>query len=280
MLSARDIKRELGKNIYIHPLCAKSIKANSIDLRVSKFAWSLSTKESIYRKGDGDNHPDVIVIPPRDTALISTKEVVYVSKRIAGSFHSKVTLVSQGAGHIGTCLDAGYIGPFLITLHNHSDHDLELKVDSEFVTLIFWYLNTPAFSFWPSSKRLEKDKIDPGHVKVLLGGKFDDDTVTKFREWRSDNEWVENSRKLRTIMKESKDYRQCKKWWYIGRGIVVFATFIIISIFAYFINLGKLSDFLKALFDNAILQVIASVLAAYIVARLSLSKIRTRKHHD
>ena len=50
MLSIVDIKRELGKNIYIFPLDISSIKANSIDLHASQYAWSMQTK-NLYTMG-------------------------------------------------------------------------------------------------------------------------------------------------------------------------------------------------------------------------------------
>ena len=91
LLSIVDLKKELGNNIYIYPVHIESIKSNSIDLHISKFAWSLNTKKRI-----GDD--EYIIIPAHDTALIYTEESIYVSRNIGGSYHSKVTLVSQGAG--------------------------------------------------------------------------------------------------------------------------------------------------------------------------------------
>lgn len=173
MLSIVDLKKELGKNIYIYPVHIESIKSNSIDLHVSKFAWSLDTKKRI-----GDD--EYIIIAAHDTALIYTEEAIYVSNCIGGSYHSKVTLVSQGAGHIGTTLDAQYIGCSIIAVHNHSNRELKLKIGSEFVTLQFWYLNSPDYENAPSHDN------EPGHPRMLNG--FDD--VESYIEWRDKNTWA------------------------------------------------------------------------------------------
>jgi deoxycytidine triphosphate deaminase len=100
VLSNVDLEIELirGKNIRIFPLKVDNIKGSTYNLTASKYAWSISTKKSLVKNNK-------IVIPPNDSALIATKEVIWVSTKIAGSYHSKVSIVSRGGGHIGTTLD-------------------------------------------------------------------------------------------------------------------------------------------------------------------------------
>lgn len=112
ILSDTDIKKELGKDILIYPFRKSQLKGASYNLTASTLAWSLTTKKSIYVNGK-------IIIEPGITALIETNEVIWVSQKIAGTYHSKVGMVSQGTGHIGTTLDPNYIGPSLIAIHNH-----------------------------------------------------------------------------------------------------------------------------------------------------------------
>ncbi|MEH2298418.1 MAG: deoxycytidine triphosphate deaminase [Nostoc sp.] len=89
------------------------------------------------------NRIKLLLLAPGDTALIETNETVWVSKKITGTYHSRVTQVSQGTGHIGTTLDPNYIGPSLISLPNHSIHPVELiPKTTNFVTLAFQYLHT------------------------------------------------------------------------------------------------------------------------------------------
>jgi deoxycytidine triphosphate deaminase len=141
ILSDIDIKKELGKNIYIYPFNTSQLKGASYNLTASKLAWSLSTKKSIY-----DRDSEKIIIPPDTTALIETSEVIWVSQEIAGTYHSRVGMVSQGSGHIGTTLDPNYIGPSLIAIHNHHPkRNIELipgEEDDAILTLVFHYVKT------------------------------------------------------------------------------------------------------------------------------------------
>ena len=115
MLSKIDIYRELGRNIYLYPLKTENIRDNSIDLTASELAWT-SDKQYIYSDDGGK-----IIVPPHKTACILTEEAIYVSKKIGGTFHSRVSLSRQGFGHIGTMIDPEFFGRLLIMLHNISD---------------------------------------------------------------------------------------------------------------------------------------------------------------
>ncbi|MBQ7885303.1 MAG: hypothetical protein IJ313_00255 [Clostridia bacterium] len=269
MLSIIDLKKELGKNIYIYPVHIESIKSNSIDLHVSEYAWSLSTKKSIHNNG-------YIVIPPHDTALIYTEESIYVSNHIGGSYHSKVTLVSQGAGHIGTCLDAQYIGCSLIAIHNHSASSLKLKVGSEFVTVHFSYLNTPDYADAPSHDN------EPGHPRMLNGF----DNVDSYIEWRNQNTWTTRKKDLFLKMVQSDNYQQCKKEYQkeldefnrskirkrIRKYFTIFALLsaicVLVSIPAYFVNWGSFSIFVKALSEKIIFPISVSFFTTFIIVDL------------
>ena len=157
VLSDQDIRKELGENIYIYPFSDSNLKGASYNLTASHLAWSLKNKKSIFRSEYKDQK-DVIVIEPGDTGLIETFETIWVSQKIAGSYHSRVTQVTQGTGHIGTTLDPNYIGPSLIAIHNHSVEDIvlsssmikknndseQIKFGTPFVTLSFNYLQTPS----------------------------------------------------------------------------------------------------------------------------------------
>ncbi|MBS9389341.1 MAG: hypothetical protein HEQ33_10755 [Dolichospermum sp. WA123] len=110
-LSDQDIKRELGINIYIYPYNKGNLKGANYNLTASEFAWSLKTRQRIY-----NSQEKKIIIDPGDTALIETNESIWVSKKITGTYHSRVTQVSHGTGHIGTTLDPNYIGPSLIAV--------------------------------------------------------------------------------------------------------------------------------------------------------------------
>lgn len=277
MLSVVDLKKELGENIYIYPVHKDSIKANSIDLHVSEFAWSLKTKKSI-RNGD------YIIIEPDDMALIYTEESIYVSHKIGGTYNSKVTLVSKGAGHIGTTLDAQYIGCSLIALHNHSLENLKLKIGSEFVTLQFWYLNSPGYENSPSHDN------EPGHPRMLNG--FED--VDKYIEWRDHNPWTTRKMELFHKMTESDEYKVCKEEYekelekfneqhqeeveklnkivkkkQIRKYVIMILSMLIICVIllsaAFIVELGNISSICSEIFSNVACPVMVAIITANLI---------------
>lgn len=277
MLSIVDIKKELGKNIYIYPLTTSAIKSNSIDLHASRFAWSVSTKKSLV---DNNNR---IIIPPHDTALIYSKESIYVSNKIGGTYHSKVRLASEGLGHIGTSLDAQYIGLSIVAIHNITDFAKEIRVGSEFVTIVFYYLHTADFSDTVSNEN------PPGHPDLLAGLEKKKD----FLEWQEKNRWCRNKSDLYEAMKKSDEYRECKEC--LNTEQVVFnrkffrkkavkyvlifgMSFLItalISIPAYFVQIENLTEICAVIIKNFLLPIIAAIIAANI--NLDLQEERLSK---
>lgn len=139
-LSNIDIINELGTNLVIYPIKEQNLKASTYNFTVSKYAWNLQNKQSVFSKETNE-----ITVYAHSTTLIRTEEVIWASSKICGTYHSKVSLVSQGLGHIGTTLDPEYIGSSLIALHNHTEKDLKLKVGIDtFTSIIFRYLKTPS----------------------------------------------------------------------------------------------------------------------------------------
>lgn len=193
VLSIRDLYKEIGKNIFIHPLKIDNIKANTINLTASEFAWSVKTERSICNDGE------TIIIDSNDTALIYTKEAIYVTKKIGGTYHSKVSLVSKGLGHIGTTLDPEYLGLSLIAVHNHSGKDIKLKVGSTFVSLMFHYLKTPTFAVSHNNP--------PGQIEILQ--QYED--MTEFESWKDKHDWINEQRKLKKKMRGSSEYDEMKE---------------------------------------------------------------------
>lgn len=139
MLSDRDIKKELikAKNMAIHPLKLDNINGSSINFTASKNAWTVSDGESaVY-----NNHKKII-IPPRETVCILTQEALWVSRKISGTYHSRVSLSAKGLSNISTTLDPKWTGHSLISLTNSSDRNQEIDVGTGIVTLTFDYLHT------------------------------------------------------------------------------------------------------------------------------------------
>jgi deoxycytidine triphosphate deaminase len=108
-LSNVDIEKELIQgNILVFPFNAKNIKGASYNFTVGQFAYRVPNDPNGQYESVYDSVNQKIVLPPRSTVLVATNESIWVSHKIAGTYHSKVKLVSKGIGHIGTTLDPDF----------------------------------------------------------------------------------------------------------------------------------------------------------------------------
>lgn len=145
MLSKINIERELlkGKHMAIHPLNMDNINGSSINLTASKNAWNVLTKESAYCKDEDEGGREYILIPPRETVSILTQETLWVSNKISGTYHSRVSLSAKGLSNISTTLDPNWVGFSLITITNLTSEEREIDIGTGIVTVTFSYLNKP-----------------------------------------------------------------------------------------------------------------------------------------
>lgn len=136
ILTDVDIRSALGKDIVIEPFADESLSPVGYDFRIGNFVFSL--EHGLLQPQDG-----IYNSPPKSTIQILTRESLWVSSRIAGTFHSRVSLVSMGLSHISTTLDPGWYGPLLITIRNNTDKAIPLNENEAFVTCIFYRVSTP-----------------------------------------------------------------------------------------------------------------------------------------
>lgn len=228
MLSKIDIQNEIGKNINIYPLSLSNIKENSINLSASSYAWSLkggdiytsnsannSSPFSLNQTSTHKNHTKIaprssavieintnekyIVLFPHSTTLIETAEVLSVGKNIGGTYHSKVGLVSQGIGHIGTMVGPNFSGESLIAIHNVSNDLITIKCGDSFVSVVFHYLDT------------SYEKINPtvsGHTD-----KFSELGITLTPEESAElnADWKKQHSEVKHKLQESTEYKELQK---------------------------------------------------------------------
>lgn len=269
MLSIVDIKRELGKNIDIYPLTPAAIKSNSIDLHASEFAWSITTKKPIVSNG-------MIVIPPHDTALVYSREALYVSNRIGGIYSGKVRLVSSGIAAVSGSLDAQYIGLSIVSLHNIMDEPREIPVGSEFVTVSFFYLHSDDYAKTVSHNN------PPGHVSLVSGY----EGFKAYQKWEEENPWCRTQKELHTKMVNSQEYKECRKAfrkeqiWYNGKiwlrksvkycclGAVWFLLYLLLSFLAYSAQISGVSEMARDTLENFFFPLLLLIIIPNIILDL------------
>jgi len=126
----------------VHPFKAENIKGSSINLSASKFAWKIDDRSRLEIEVNGGKQ--YLIIPASTPVIFATEEAVYVSSKICGTYHTKVSWASRGLGYVSTTLDPEYFGVSLIGMTNTSANEIKLEVGETFVTLMFGYLHSEA----------------------------------------------------------------------------------------------------------------------------------------
>ncbi|QUB69689.1 hypothetical protein J5A68_09755 [Prevotella melaninogenica] len=158
MFSKIDIQKSLGKDIIFFPFKEENIKENSLNLTVSKWAWTLTEvpqdelakvgnngekkygeKKSCLINKDGN---DYIILFPFSTTMVITNEFLAIGKSIGGTIHTRVGTAALGVGHISTMLGPSYMGRLCVPLHNPTCKPIYLPVGDSFLSIIFYRLNS------------------------------------------------------------------------------------------------------------------------------------------
>ena len=133
--------------IYISPFRTENLTAAGYNLQVSDII--ISTRSGLPLKIYTSGQYRYVDVPANDTVLITTVESIFVGPQIMGTFHSRVSIVSQGFGHISTTLDPTWCGPLLIAVNNPSNRKKRFVISDSsgthsFATLVFCRLIHPA----------------------------------------------------------------------------------------------------------------------------------------
>ena len=149
MLSRDDIKQALAEgHLKIFPFEPKNLTGIGYNLSTTDFAFSINQGIllTIHRKTTSSGVERYVTIPANDTVLFFSKEYIEVDQTLAGTFHPKVSRVSEGLGHISTTLDATWKGQLLISVNNPTSKGIKFDLDKSggnIMTLILHKLDTP-----------------------------------------------------------------------------------------------------------------------------------------
>ena len=148
VLTDQELKLILDKEIVIHPHEEdQCFSSKGYDLRVG-FALALN-KEA---HATGASETDTITIPAGTSAFIITKEYVWLSKKLVGTFHARGKLAAQGLFVDSTMVDSLWQGQLLFLVYNAaSERDVVLQVGEPFVTMMLHRVVVPTTRPRPSS---------------------------------------------------------------------------------------------------------------------------------
>lgn len=138
----------IQKAIYSNDICIFPFEKElltGVGYNLCPSGLVISTHTGMPLKVYQKKNQKYVIVQPNDTILISTREYISVSDRVMGTFHSRVSVVSQGFGHISTTLDPTWQGPLLIALNNPSSKKQKLVLEKDghaqaFATLVLYYL--------------------------------------------------------------------------------------------------------------------------------------------
>ncbi len=209
VLSERDIIGELGRGILFHPLKPGSIKACSLCLTASEYAYALGQKRRLTiqtepKKNKPSEEQKFFLIPPRDTVLVWTDESIWLSSYLYCPIYSRVGLVSQGIGHIGTRVNPCWSGVLCIALHNLSDEEIRINVRDINEPIAYLMVDRLA------SKSSTNSNIDISARLDVLRGQSNTNEIHDFFNER-DNRWMAgDTALLRKLMQDSDEYKKLK----------------------------------------------------------------------
>jgi deoxycytidine triphosphate deaminase len=241
-LSNRDFYKEFeNDNLLIFPFKYDNIKGASINLTVSKFAWDINTNKPLT-KGKLDKK-EWLIVPSFATVAIVTQEVVYISKKICGTCHSKVGMTTRGFSHISTTLDPGEQGVLLVCFRNNDPVQKKIFIGETFVTLMLSYVKMPVLDRMIASKNSpgQRGKIttfednEPFFEKQERDGYHD--SVVKLKNKMKENKiykkWKEQFKKHDLLLQAeimAKTKRKNKKFFFIQAGLYIISIVVLLVI--------------------------------------------------
>ena len=131
----------------------KRLTPSGFNFSFSRFIISLNKRRFYEIYEDIKKNALYFLIEPGDTALTLTRESLWVSNGIGGTFHSKVTYVAKGLGSVSTTLDPGWQGQLLISINNPNKKPIRIDIGKRqadniiyetFITLYLYRLATPS----------------------------------------------------------------------------------------------------------------------------------------
>ena len=149
MLSRDNIEQALADgHLKIFPFEKQNLTGIGYNISTTDFAFSinLGILLAVHKKTVENRVMRYVVIPGNDTVLFFSREYIEVDETLAGTFHSKVSCVSHGLGHISTTLDPTWKGQLLISVNNPTSNDIVFDLDKSggnIVTLLLHKLDSP-----------------------------------------------------------------------------------------------------------------------------------------
>jgi deoxycytidine triphosphate deaminase len=199
MLSGIDFRRKLGRNISIYPFIEGNIESANICVTASEFAWLIGNKkEDLFIKKDDK---DQIRIPAGRSALIFTREAVYLGDKLAGVCLPRLDLSFRGLGCNGAPMKPGRAELLKMIMYNQTDDDVYIEVGERIAVLMFHELS--------SKDNTAKQEVD--HNKILDTFLSECENQEKVKRLNSSREDKKKKKSIINKMKNDANYKDYNK---------------------------------------------------------------------
>lgn len=158
-----SFNKENCKKFVIEPFSENSISPLGYDLTIG-FAIILDKEND-----NNFNKTNKVTIPPGKSALIITKEYVWLSGAVAGTLHARGSLAAKGLYLNSTTVDPNWYGQMTMLIFNSSQYSVELMKNDRFITMILH--ETKDFS-----------AKNPGRRPIRIVSKFSDYYGARFSD--------------------------------------------------------------------------------------------------
>ena len=139
IFTERSFRDLLDKLLVIYPLREECITGVGYDLTVGLYVkinpW-LKKIEELREIGDGYNEVGPLTLEPNTYLVAISREMVYLSSRVAATFHSKSSHAAQAIFMNSTTGDPDWRGRLIFLLYNASGVKAEMDVGATFATMV------------------------------------------------------------------------------------------------------------------------------------------------
>jgi len=285
IISDKQFFKHFGNDIFIWPFDPANLKGSTYNLTASIVAFYEENGENISVVNDDDK----IILPKRRTIFIQTEESIYVNKKICGTYHTKVKMVSKGISSISTTLDPCYFGTSLVAVTNQNDYDVEIDVGDTFCSLMLYKMRSasnsrhdnPPFRSDIHSNKINKFKFFEKNTcgscgdfktcsyKLRYNDKSLDLIKQRYKEWYGENYRV-NKNDLIALVRKFKKEVLCAKSTNlkisaaIGLNIILFMSLV----FTYIIKPNLIDGKLNSISSDTIFSYFILPMSIYIYSWL------------
>jgi deoxycytidine triphosphate deaminase len=169
ILTERSFRDYQGRLLAIYPMREECITGVGYDLTVGYYVKVNRPLRRIVAHGTVDPHDnDGIKLEPETYLVVITREYVYLSSRIAATFHSKSSLAAQAIFMNSTTGDPNWDGRLIFLLYNASGTAVEMELSKTCATLVAHTVERRS-TVWPTNPKVVLSNYLKGFDGELKG---------------------------------------------------------------------------------------------------------------